>query len=443
MHPVLFENWYELKIGELISNSLGGLIGDLKLYYTDDTNGNANGEETRNHKCMVDIVNEYINNIDGLRFKSRADNCHHCAKIKGNTFDYYNRLCWDCGLRAWQIRNKSADLKNIRMCVTGCRHTVGLTITLRALRQGAFVLGTTRFPNLALAAYKLKPDYHIWQDRLIIIGADFTKYPDIQKIISALAEYRINCYINNAFQTMPNTPNYIMNARTMELTPPSNLEELTQLLDCNGNIRPLTIKSDSDPTNVTATSIANSTGAPNAPNLNASISVASPQHNSDLSLIKHRFGVENSWKQPIAKITHEEIITAGMVNQIAPALIINVFRQLAPYTYSNVDFPYQVIINVGSSEGDDNVQASITGGHKNHMQKIIECLRAEKDPNLIAYTSDPGFITGVFGKSNTSIINPDIGLVKVLTADDGGARILWPLIDFINNGDYINATYRG
>jgi len=281
-----------------------------------------------------------------------------------------------------------------------------------------------------MTAYKLEPDYRVWRDRLVIIGADFTKYQDIQTVISALSEYRINCYINNAFQTMPNTPDYLMNARQLELTPPTNLDELRQALDCNGNIRPLSLTNSTTTATDIATDIATDTAS----------CVAVGQ---ELAVVQHRFGTGNSWKQPIHKIAPEEIITAGMVNQIAPGLIISAFRQLAECATDNKSFPYQIIINVGSSEGDTGVQASITGGHKNHMRKMIECLRAEKDPNLLAYTSDPGFITGVFGKSEPSYRMPGTGLIKVLTADDGGARVLWPLIDFVNSGKRPDEYYRG
>lgn len=407
MHPWLYENWYSSGITTLGYPSTATLEESVKL-------------------GKVDVIGDWINTQSWLRIKSRAEICHHCGQPKGNTFDYYDRLCWDCGLRAWQIRHKHADLRNLRMCITGCRHTVGWATTLRALRQGAFVLGTTRFPNLAMAAYKLEPDYRVWCDRLVIIGADFTKYHDIQTVISALSEYRINCYINNAFQTMPNTPDYLMNAGQLELTPPTNLDELRQALDSNGNIRPLAISAG---TSKTPTQFVPSTD--------------SVSESKELAVVQHRFGTGNSWKQPIHKIAPEEIITAGMVNQIAPGLIISAFRQLAECASGNKEFPYQIIINVGSSEGDTGVQASITGGHKNHMRKIIECLRAEKDPNLLAYTSDPGFITGVFGKSEPSDWVPGTGLIKVLTADDGGARVIWPLIDFVNSSVRPSEYYRG
>ncbi len=414
MHPMLYETWYS--------------SGITSLGYPSTASNPDEGSAKPLYK--VDSIGEWIQKTPGLRFKCQADNCHHCAQPKKNQFDYYDRLCWDCGLRAWQIRHKHADLSHVRMCVTGCRHTVGWTTTLRALRQGAFVLGTTRFPNLALAAYKLEPDYKVWQDRLVVLGADFTRYSDIQSVIGALEEYRINCYINNAFQTMPNTPDYLASARKLELSPPSDLESLRQVLDVNGNIRPLALTGTNNPKIDSEPSTAD-----------ADTESTNHQQCQEVAIIQHRFGASNSWKQPIHKIAPEEIITAGMVNQIAPSLIISAFRQLSQNTRSNKSFPYQVIINVGSSEGNEGVQASITGGHKNHMQKIIECLRAEKNPHLLAFTSDPGFITGVFGKSEAA--DPSTGLIKVLTADDGGARVLWPLIDFLNTGMKPEPAYRG
>lgn len=57
--------------------------------------------------------------------------------------------------------------------VTGCRHTVGYAVTLRLLRCGARVLGTSRFPGAALLNFSREPDFESWRGRLQLMACDF------------------------------------------------------------------------------------------------------------------------------------------------------------------------------------------------------------------------------------------------------------------------------
>lgn len=407
----------------------------------------------------------YITN--NLRITNIMQFCHFCRSIRSNIYDYYDGLCWECGYKAWIIRNNPGHATGIRACVTGCRHTVGYFITLELLRRGAdFVLGTTRYPNIALETYKQEPDYKIWSDKLLIIGVDFLKWSNISELISALEKYQINTYINNAFQTMPNTPDYLIHAAKLDANP-ELLRTCNNLLDHNKNIKPLQPLFElgiQDTTNTEPKDSCDSTIT-----LPIELINSIPKASTDIVAI-YAFGSDPSWKKPITDISPEEIITAGIVNSIVPEMIIAAFRKMKP-NLNNGRNKFQAIISVGSSEGLNNVQSSIAGGHKNHMLHLINCLRLENDKSLIAYVSDPGFITGIFGKrkeqhisipllktysqnTNTEIntdINTDInaninaytvGLSKVLTAQDGAMRVIYPLLDYIEHGIKPELSYR-
>lgn len=410
MHPLLYHNWHRVV---------------------------DSAESGKESNALIDYVNTHI------RYNNINHNCHFCSKPKDNQFDYYDSLCWNCGYEAWKIRSRDTQLgievKNkyqipVRACVTGCRHTVGYFTTLELLRRGAeFVLGTSRFPNIALATYQQEPDFREWSDRLCIIKADFLNWQDVSGLIAALATHRINVYINNAFQTMPNSAEYLVQAARLEQDPESLAKLMSDtsngILDHNRNLRMLALPFP--PTTESKQTNESMTGAIIPVNV---------------------FDVNPSWKKPISEIVPQEIMTAGVVNSIVPEMIIGSFRRQYITTTTDHGNPksksvkmnpdkFHAIINIGSSEGHGTVQASITGGHKNHMQHVIGCLRLEQDPNLIAYTADCGFITGIYGKTQDPR-NPDVGLVKVLTAKDGAMRVLYPLLDYLAKGTPVNANYR-
>jgi short-subunit dehydrogenase len=404
-----------------------------------------------------DALLTYITN--NLRITNVSQLCHFCKSIKSNIFDYYDSLCWECGNNAWLIRNNPGSATGIRACVTGCRHTVGYFTALELLRRGAdFVLGTTRFPNIALETYKKEPDYAKWAAKLHIIRADFLKWTEVTELISALEKYQINTYINNAFQTMPNTSDYLIHATKLDENP-ELLRINSNLLDHNKNIRPLTLKHLGQESITASNPLDCNQPVQLDVKLSDEIVNSIPKASTDV-VTRYAFGAEPSWKKPIAEIAPDEMITAGVINSIVPEIIISAFRKM-PSKHSK----YKAIINVSSSEGLCDTQSSVTGGHKNHMQHLINCLHLEKDQSLIAYTTDPGFITGIFGKKNSprkfiplfknnpahnisldesNIDNPasSIGLIKVLTAQDGAMRVIYPLLDYIGKGVKPGPSYR-
>ncbi len=92
--------------------------------------------------------------------------------------------------------------------VTGTRIKIGYQTTLKLLRAGAHVLGTTRFPNDAARRFAAEPDFAVWGGRLRLFALDLRHLPAVEQFATALAANldRLDVVINNAAQTIRRPP---------------------------------------------------------------------------------------------------------------------------------------------------------------------------------------------------------------------------------------------
>ncbi len=101
-------------------------------------------------------------------------------------------------------RNQTADLSGRVALVTGARVSSGYATTLKLVRAGALVIGTTRFPRDAAARFAAEPDYHSWSRRLHLYGLDFRSPAWVEAFAGHIAASvaRLDILINNAAQTV-------------------------------------------------------------------------------------------------------------------------------------------------------------------------------------------------------------------------------------------------
>ncbi len=101
-------------------------------------------------------------------------------------------------------RDESVDLSGRVALVTGARVTSGYATTLKLLRAGAVVIGTTRFPRDAAARFAAEPDFGGWSRRLHLYGLDFRSPAWVEAFASHLTATlaRLDILINNAAQTV-------------------------------------------------------------------------------------------------------------------------------------------------------------------------------------------------------------------------------------------------
>jgi len=90
--------------------------------------------------------------------------------------------------------------------VTGSRVKIGYQVCLKLLRAGATVIGTTRFPNSAISAFRNEKDFDLWKDQLQIYGLDLRDVVGLEAFTQYLklkfGHVGIDIVINNACQTV-------------------------------------------------------------------------------------------------------------------------------------------------------------------------------------------------------------------------------------------------
>ena len=85
---------------------------------------------------------------------------------------FYPRMCKTCAELNFLKRHQRVDLTGKYAVVTGGRIKIGYELVLKLLRDGCFVIVTTRFPHNASKSFAAEKDFKDWQDRLKIYGLD-------------------------------------------------------------------------------------------------------------------------------------------------------------------------------------------------------------------------------------------------------------------------------
>ncbi|WP_033342064.1 SDR family NAD(P)-dependent oxidoreductase [Catenuloplanes japonicus] len=144
--------------------------------------------------------------------------CYVCKQSYRDVDTEYHLLCPDCAVENLERRHARADLTGRRVMITGGRIKIGFQTALKALRDGADVLVTTRFPVDAARRFGAVPDAAKWLDQLWIHGADFLDLPGVLALTREV-EARwgtLDILINNAAQTIRRPPEYHREVRAAE-----------------------------------------------------------------------------------------------------------------------------------------------------------------------------------------------------------------------------------
>jgi len=134
------------------------------------------------------------------------DKCFLCLKTEA--WVLRRGLCQACEELNTRMLQVKSDLSGKFAIVTGGRIKIGLHTALRLLRDGAFVIVTTRFPVSGWKVFSEQADYQEWKARLRILALDLQ---DLSAIASFLACVEatvphIDILVNNAAQTLSRPP---------------------------------------------------------------------------------------------------------------------------------------------------------------------------------------------------------------------------------------------
>ncbi len=323
----------------------------------------------------------------------------------------YKLHCLDCGILNYQWRIQNVNLDGMRFFITGIRVKIGFATTLRLLRAGAQVIGTTRYPNLALVNYSKEPDYNEWKDKLKIVQADFLKLDSVYELLDLISQFKFNGFINMAFRTIRSSEFYSKTVQELE----SNISNFVSIDNIENNsqnptqlIKPNKIsKTNSTYMDLTTVNTDQLVGWKPEIKFN---------RYGDIQEIPH----DNSWNKTIEQIDPKEIVECVALNQLVPTLIIS---RIKP----NLVTP-KFIINVDSYEGQFDTSKTDKHIHtnmcKSALNMLIRSLEEDPDPELHTHTINPGYVTGInFDPNKTDF---------PLTPEDAASRITWPIFQLAN-----------
>ena len=174
---------------------------------------------------------------------NRPKACYTCKRRFREMHQFYDRLCPPCAALNFEKRHLKVDLTGRTILVTGCRVKIGFHVALKLLRNGATVIGTSRFPLDAALRFCAEPDEATWsgeeggeeggeeagreagreaeggggrgkgggRGRLHLYGLDFRSIPSVEAFCAHVIERhgKLNGIINNACQTVRRPAKYV------------------------------------------------------------------------------------------------------------------------------------------------------------------------------------------------------------------------------------------
>ncbi len=345
------------------------------------------------HKEIIQkhINHEIVNDNDNIWFQ-----CYICRNKHQliNTHNFHRTMCFECGSMNFEKRSTKCDLKGKIAIVTGGRIKIGFEIALRLLRNGCFVIITTRFPKDAMIRFSNQSDFLQWQTNLIIKNVDFRLKSSIELFITEiLNEYdNLDILINNAAQTIWKPERWY---QSLIETEGEGTKDKNALMIVNDNDEKWFPINQFD------------------------------EHNQQLDLRP-----TNSWIETIETVNINEVLETQIVNSVIPFLLIQKFTPLLKKTQKQ-----SFIINVSAMESIFNQQNKSqrhphTNMAKASMNMITRSIATEykKNYNILVNSVDTGFVTNEFPfEHESSKYKPPLDEI------DGAARVLDPIFLAINN----------
>ena len=126
------------------------------------------------------------------------------CKQRKSLVDDNRMFCQECRQLNEDMIDRHCDLTGRYAIVTGGRIKIGFETALMLLRDGCFVIVTTRFPGNALSKFSNHSDFDKWKDRLKILRLDLQDVQSINEFLNYVHETipHLDILINNAAQTI-------------------------------------------------------------------------------------------------------------------------------------------------------------------------------------------------------------------------------------------------
>eukprot|EP00794_Sanderia_malayensis_P011091 gene11091-12259_t len=296
--------------------------------------------------------------------------CYICKErfnpcLSGGTSSQHARLCAKCRELNDEMRNMRTDLTGRFAVVTGARIKIGYETALKLLRDGCFVIATTRFPQDAALKYSKEKDYESWCDRLQIYPLDLLDIKTVHKFIEYLNNRipHLDILINNAAQTisrplqfyqhlfsLENTRPEVLDVKTKKLLVPNVHLNYPKMLTSDDNA-PITPKEEKVERRLTMKH-----GRPEdsfddhnneSPIVKKSRSDDFPSNSFDQDGQQIDLRKFNSWKYQLSDIPFKELLDVLTINTLGPFILVSQLKSLMRKSI----FERKFIVNVSAMEG--------------------------------------------------------------------------------------------
>lgn len=367
-------------------------------------------------------------------------------------------MCQPCG--EFNLAGASLSLpSNLNLSgktalVTGGRVNLGFHTVMRLLRCGARVITSTRYPRDAITRYRAQSDVAEWQDRLMVVGADFRNSRDafalVEQTKTVVAQWggTLDILINNAAQTLTDSLGSEEKAVGRERSLRSHAD-LMLAEDAfgyqpriRGGVTAEKVLDGLPPEQVPIGHTASIEGMLERTTI-TDLSVTSTSNTTISEPSK-----PSSWVQSLSEIPYEDIISAHSVNTFVPLILVRELlpimnhsaqstpdsRSTTPSSSPPPSSPIRAgyIVNVSSREGvfeSRSAHQAKAGKHVHtNMSKAglnmiteTEASTAWKTYRVAMNTVDPGYM------SAAPEFEQAYGGERPLGWEDGAGRVLWPV----------------
>jgi len=389
-------------------------------------------------------------------------NCYVCKAIYTKLHHFYDTMCTDCGDLNYAKRFQTTDLTGQIAVITGSRLKIGYHITLMLLRSGATVVSTTRFPNDSALRFAKEEDFGNWKHRLKIHGLDLRHIPSVEIFCNYVEQQygRLDILINNAAQTVRRPAGFYQHLMTNEELPFDKLPKAAQELltdhdSCIQELKTLSIGASDKKNNTLSTtwhdpepgvglrSSAKLSQIPYSFDNSLQTKEVFPDGKLDPDLQQVDLRKTNSWRLKLGEIETPEMVEVQLVNSVAPFVLCNRLSNLMRKDNTGKKH----IINVSAMEGKfHRFKKADRHPHTNMAKAALNMLTHTSASDLAKYgifmnAVDTGWVTDEDPaelskrKQDTHDFQPPLDIV------DGAARVMDPIIDGSNSGNYWSGKF--
>lgn len=343
--------------------------------------------------------------------------CYMCRSTAG-----FDHLCDDCLSLNSDMKKVSCDLKERYAVVTGGRIKIGFETTLRLLRDGCFVIATTRFPANAVERFSKEKDFSAWKHRLKIVRLDLQDMRSIAEFLENVKQNipHLDILINNAAQTI---------SRPLQYYAPLIAEEIKHLQSMAKDANNMIVNK-----NQALNQFNSMTSTPCRSLPFETKSSDFPEGEKDKHGEQLDTRLRNSWTYNLDEVPLQELLQVLTINAVGPFILTAKLKPLLKQS----PFQRKFVINVSAMEGQFS---RVSKGHRHpHTNMAKAALNMLTRTSGLEYQMDGIYMTAV----DTGWVTDERpfhqakheadtkGFTPPLDCRDGAARVYHPIVHGLN-----------